>query len=474
MLGARDVKQGETITVNIDSINSEGEGIARVGSDGFVVFVQGALLGERVVCRIARLGKKYAAAAAIEILEASRDRTTPRCKQYELCGGCNLQHVSYSSQVEMKGRILTEALRRIGGMNYAGKIDCEPSPDEWEYRNKTTLPLRRAGKGDGRTVCGYYERRTHNIVPFEGCAVLRPLIGRLICQTAAALHDTGLRAYDESGRSGEMRYLAVRSGEGEKCGEALSGIVMARNLETREFGRLRHIYQELGTKNSEMAGAVMNVNTAPGNFIWGPINRVIYGKRLIGERLGRYELRSDISSFFQINSAQAKKMFEHVRGIIERTGASSLLELYSGVGSLTVYLADVAERVDAVEEIRPSVRLLKENLELNGIGNVRAIADSAERFMQSAENSADGRYDAIVLDPPRTGCDERVTEGIRRVRPAKVVYVSCNPATLARDVSRISEGGMYEVEDVSAFDMFPQTSHVEAVCVMGRVQAHIK
>ncbi|MDR1482212.1 MAG: 23S rRNA (uracil(1939)-C(5))-methyltransferase RlmD [Synergistaceae bacterium] len=466
------MKQGETITVHIDSINSEGEGVARVGSDGFVVFVQGALLGETVLCRIARLGKKYAAATAIEILETSSDRTAPRCKQYELCGGCNLQHVSYSSQVEMKGRILAEALGRIGRINYARKIDCEPSPDEWEYRNKTTLPFRRANKGDGRVVCGYYERRTHNIVPFEGCAVLRPLIGRLVCQTAAALSDSGLRAYDESSKTGEMRYLAVRSGEGEKHEEVLSGIVVARNLENREFGRLRHIYQELGTENREMSGAVLNVNSAPGNFVWGPVNRVIHGRGLLDERLERYKLRVDMSSFFQINPAQAERMFGHVRGIIEKIGVSSLLEFYSGVGSLTVYLADVVGKIDAVEEMRPSVRLLKENLELNGISNVRAIASSAERFMRSAENSTHGRYDAIVLDPPRTGCDEKVIEGIRRVKPAKVVYVSCNPATLARDVSRISEGGMYEIEDVSAFDMFPQTSHVEAVCVMGRVQAH--
>ena len=462
------MRQKETITVQIDSINSEGEGIARVGSGGFVVFVPGALPGETSLCRVTRLGKKYAAASVIEILERSPDRTEPRCGQYGLCGGCHLQHASYRSQLEIKGGILADALRRIGRTAYPAKIDCEPSPEEWEYRNKTTLPFSRAGRGDGRVICGYYERRTHNVVPFEGCAILRQPIGRLISQTMTALQGSGFRAYDEAKKSGEMRYLAMRSGEGIGREAVISGIVMARNLGARELGRLRHIFQGIGAENREMTGAVLNVNAAGGNFIWGPVSRVIHGRGLIDGRLGGYRFRSGISSFFQVNSLQAERMFERVKGIAEGVGAASLLELYSGAGSLTAYLSGAAERVDAVEENRQSIRHLRENMELNGIGNVRAIADSAENFMRNGENLERGRYEVIVLDPPRTGCDERVTDGIRRARPAKVVYVSCNPATLARDVSRISEGGMYEVEDVSAFDMFPQTSHVEAVCVMRR------
>jgi 23S rRNA (uracil1939-C5)-methyltransferase len=466
------VRQGETITVHIDSINSEGEGIARAGSGGFVVFVPGALPGETSVCRVTRLSKKYAAAAVIDILEKSPDRTEPRCKQYGRCGGCHLQHASYPSQLEIKGRILTDALRRIGRACYTGKIDCEPSPEEWGYRNKTTLPFR--GRGDGRVVCGYYERRTHNVIPFGDCAILRPPIGRLISQTMTALQNSGFRAYDEAKKSGDMRHIAMRSGERGTREDVISGIVMARDLSARELGRLRHIYQEIGMENREMTGAVLNVNTAPGNFVWGPVSRVIHGRGLLGERLGGYKFRCDISSFFQVNSPQAERMFERVKSVVKSVGASSALELYSGVGSLTAYLADAAGHVDAVEERGQSVRQLKENMELNGICNVRAIAGSAENFMISGENLEGGRYEVIVLDPPRTGCDERVTEGIRQARPEKVVYVSCNPATLARDVSRLSEGGMYEVEDVSAFDMFPQTSHVEAVCVMRKIPVRRK
>jgi 23S rRNA (uracil1939-C5)-methyltransferase len=457
---------GETITVEISSINSEGEGIARVGAENFVVFVPGALPEERVRCRVTRLSRNYAAAVALEILEASRDRVEPKCGLYDRCGGCQLQHASYGRQIEIKGEILSDALKRIGRVDYARRIECVPSPEEWGYRNKTTIPVHGAGRGGERIVCGYYERRTHNVVPFDGCAVLHPSISGIMSRTISAISDSGLRPYSESKRTGDIRYLAARAGASGGSRRVLTGVVSARTLGAREFGRLRSIHQRLGEEFPELAGAVLNVNSAHDNFIWGPVNRTIHGGRHLDLDLGGYKFRTDLSSFFQINAAQADSMFSCVRRIVESIGASSILELYSGVGSLTAYLSGAAGHVDAVEEWRPSARRLSENMARNGIGNVEVWAGAAENFMKDRGTPLDAGYDAVVLDPPRTGCDERVIDGVRKLRPRLVVYVSCNPATLARDICRLMMDGEYKILEITAFDMFPQTAHVETVCAL--------
>ncbi|MDR1471292.1 MAG: 23S rRNA (uracil(1939)-C(5))-methyltransferase RlmD [Synergistaceae bacterium] len=455
------MRKGEIATVGVTSINSEGEGVARCESGdvkNFVVFLPGALPGERVRCRVVRSSKNYAAAEVLDILDSSGDRVSPRCGAYGRCGGCQLQHASYRSQVELKKKILADAMRRIGRLNLDCAVECFPSPEEWGYRSKAVLPVGRAA--------GYYERRSHNIVPFDGCPILKPQAERVVSDVICALAGSGFRGYDERKRVGDIRYIAARYGECGGLREVLSGVVLSRDLSGREFGRLRDIHQKLGARNPDLAGSVMNVKTGSDNFVWGPLFKSLCGKKFLNARLGNYRYRLDISSFFQINAPQAERIFSFVSGVLEKSGSSSLLELYSGVGSLTLFLASVAGEVDAVEEWRPAARRMAENMEMNGASNVRIFAESSEAFMRRPEALAPNRYDAVVLDPPRAGCSEDVINGIRLMSPETVVYVSCNPATLARDVARMAEDGMYRVESLAAYDMFPQTAHVESVCVM--------
>ncbi|MDR3332623.1 MAG: 23S rRNA (uracil(1939)-C(5))-methyltransferase RlmD [Synergistaceae bacterium] len=462
---------GESIIADISSINSEGEGIARLGEEGFVVFVPGALEGERVQCRVVRTSKKYAAAMATEILAPSRDRLAPRCPVYDRCGGCQLQHATYEAQLRMKGKILSDALRRIGRLDLSEDVRVEPSQDEWGYRNKTVLPALRGRSGAKSIDCGYYERRTHNIVPFVGCPVLHPSLERVVERAIAALSEAGFSGYNEAKKTGDIRHIAVRTGEFKDARAVLTGVVTARDLGAREFGKLRGVHQRLSADDPELVGSVMNVKTSQDNFIWGPVFKRLSGRKLISQGLGGHEFQMDISAFFQINVAQAEAMFRHVTELVNKTDSLALLELYSGVGSLTAYLAGVSGHVDAVEEWRPAARQLALNMECNGIGNVEAFAESAERFVEETVANGSGKYDTIVLDPPRTGCDERVIAGIRRISPENIVYVSCNPATLARDISRITAEPMengYSVQSIAAFDMFPQTAHVESVCHMTR------
>jgi 23S rRNA (uracil1939-C5)-methyltransferase len=274
--------------------------------------------------------------------------------------------------------------------------------------------------------------------------------------------------YDERDRSGDVRYIAARTGGPLRDEEALSCVVAARDFSRRELGRLKSVHQKLGVALPELAGSVLNVNTDPGNFIWGHVFQSLNGKKFVEQRLTEYRFQTDVSAFFQINRAQTEAMFAHVRENVREAGAQNVLELYSGVGSLTAYLSGVAEHIDAVEEWRPAVRQMDENMSRNGIENVRVHADAVERFLSGPENARPGAYDTIVLDPPRTGCPEAVTAAIGRIAPKHVVYVSCNPATLARDMARLMENGAYGIRGIRAFDMFPQTAHVEAVAILAR------
>ncbi|MDR0649299.1 MAG: 23S rRNA (uracil(1939)-C(5))-methyltransferase RlmD [Synergistaceae bacterium] len=462
---------GDILTIDITSVNSEGEGIARAGRDGFVLFVPGAIPGEKVVCRVARASKKYAACALIDILAPSKDRAAPRCQSYGKCGGCQLQHVSYGAQLEMKRDMLKDAMRRIGKLEPPEALGCAPSPLEWSYRNKAALPVQAAAGGKA-LACGYYERRSHRVVPFRECAVLDGRTERAAKLTIEALAASGFTGYDERKRTGDIRHIALRSGKpgSDESGGVLAGIVAARDLTAREFGKLKNAQQRLCGKGGGLAGAVLNVNPSGGNFIWGPLFKPLCGKRFIGQSLGGYNFRTDISAFFQVNALQAEAVFDHVRSAVSRgRKPERLLELYSGSGALTAYLAGVSGEVDAVEEWRQASALMRGNMAANGIENVTPHEDSAENFMRGAGTAKPGAYDAIVLDPPRSGCDAAVIEGVMKIAPEKIVYVSCDPATLARDLSRImgaESGGSYSLESLEAFDMFPQTAHVESVAVL--------
>jgi 23S rRNA (uracil1939-C5)-methyltransferase len=465
---------GDIITVDIASINSEGEGVARFGEDAFVLFIPGALPGEKVTCRVARTSKKYASGVALDILSPSSDRAVPRCPSYDRCGGCQLQHASYEAQLEIKKKILADALRKIARIALPEEAGCLPSPSEWAYRNKTTLPVQR-GSGGKSLVSGYYERRSHRVVRFRECAILESAIERAAKLTISALEESGFIGYDERKKTGDIRHIAIKSGALEDEGTAdkvLAGIVSARNLTAREFGRLKNIGQKLCVENRDLAGAVLNIKPGTDNFIWGPVFKPLCGKRFLNQNLNGYSLRTDISAFFQVNSAQAAIIFEYVKKALSGGKPSEkLLELYSGVGSLTAHLAGVCGKIDAVEEWRNAARLMKENMEANGIKNVEPHESSAENFIKRDDIARPGAYDAIVLDPPRAGCDERVIEGIKKIAPEKIVYVSCNPATLARDLARLadpSSGQAYIIESLEAFDMFPQTAHVESVSVLAR------
>ena len=448
---------GDRITVDVVGINSEGEGIARHGKDGFVIFIPGALPEERVSVRILQAKKRYATAQINERHVSSSLRVEPKCPVYGWCGGCQLQHVGYETQLNIKTKSVTDALARIAGFEILDKVKCTPSPQEWGYRNKASFPLQTTG--EHRLNWGYYAARSHRIVPIESCPVLEPELASLPKLCIDKLREAKFEGYDEQRAMGNLRYLVVRKGTHTE--DLLLGLVTGRIQQKREVGYLRTLYSSLHGEFPGLKGAVLNLNTDRGNFIWGPLFKTLSGKNSLKEKLGNFTFDADISSFFQVNTRQAEQLFAYAAALALKDNPKRILELYSGVGSLTAFLASGGAQIDAVEEWRPATRLLKQNMVQNGITNVSVHECSAEEAFGTLEKG----YEVAVLDPPRSGCDRRVLDGLARLAPKKIVYVSCNPSTLARDIAVLDEQG-YTLQKLEAFDLFPQTAHVETVACL--------
>lgn len=422
--------------LRIDNMASDGKGIAR--TDTGVVFVPGALPGELVEAETVLRKREYSVARIIEIHEPNEQRTQPKCPYFGNCGGCQLQHAEYSLQLDIKSSFVEDAMTRIGKFERT-KITCIPSPKIWNYRNKASFPVKR-----GPTM-GFYVAGSHKLVKIQSCMIIDEILNSAFDKIQAALPTIGIEPYDEVHHKGQLRHVMLRT-NGEKL--LASFILNGKLVKRKEILKIAEGFLD--------STFTVNFNDQKGNAIIGERTEILSGDGLINANVGGYQVSYDSTSFFQVNSPQAENIYSYAASLIDSNG--HLLELYSGVGSMTLQLAKRAEKVTAVEEWKPAVELMKRNLELNRLSNVVPICAKSEEFMSN------GAFSAVVLDPPRSGCDEKVIGQIAALKIPQVVYVSCNPATLARDLSRLRSLG-YKLNSIQAFDMFPQTTHVET-CVL--------
>ncbi len=435
------------VELSVDKMSSDGSGIART-ADG-VVFVEGALPGELVDAAILQRKKDFALARVVQVKKANPRRIVPACPVFGICGGCQLQHASYDLQLEIKADVVRDALTRIGGFDLP-PVGCMPSPAQWNYRNKASFPIR---KIKGKPVAGFYQAGSHRLVQLQTCPVNAAPLNRLFGTVQKELPGLALDVYDEREHGGALRHLILRAGL--HTGETLVSLVINGRLNAKHMKSLTGLCRPL----KDVTTLTLNHNSRPGNVILGDRTEAIKGEGIISERLDGWTLRYDTSSFFQINTDQATQLYRHAG---ELAAGRKALELYSGVGSLTCYLSGV-DSVVAVEEWSGAVGLMERNLAENGLKNVRAVRGRAEDVMAELP----GDCDLVVMDPPRSGCGRAVLDRILEFRPERVVYVSCNPSTLARDAKILAQGG-YRPKSVRAFDMFPQTVHVETVLLLER------
>ncbi len=435
------------VTLKIENLSGDGSGVARTERGMF--FVYGALPGETVTAKILSSNKDFSLARTLTVEEPVKGRTTPHCRYFGLCGGCQLQHASYDLQLKLKADIVKDALIQAGGLKLPrGEIECVASPEQWGYRNKASFPVQAI---NGRIAAGFYQANSHRLVCLDSCPVNAGPINDIFSVLKDGLSALPIMPYDEASHKGELRHLFIRTGL--RTGQSLLSFVINGRLSAK---RLKALAALTGQFHGDLT-LTLNHNSKPGNMILGDFTDIIKGNGLISERLDNWTLSFDTTSFFQVNTGQAEQLFRHVQKLAG--GAKGVLELYSGVGSLTCYLANSGQ-VTSVEEWRGAVKMASRNMKANKL-DVITLCGKAEELVGDLK----GSYDCIVLDPPRDGCARPVLKAIADFRTPSVIYVSCNPVTLARDV-KILAGYGYKLTSIKAFDMFPQTVHVECVALL--------
>lgn len=444
--------EGRPVTLTVEGLNHDGEGVARF--EGLTIFVPGALPGDLVSARVISRKKAYARALVEEVLKPSPARVSPRCPHHGLCGGCRLQHLAYEEQLVYKKGLVEDALRRLGGM----KVPVLPvigMEAPWRYRNKAQVPVAWA---DGRVLAGFYQRRSHTVVDTETCPVQLLPNDEVIRAARRAIQRTGVPIYNEKDHTGTLRHVIARTSRAS--GETLIILV----TKGRELPGKEELLKDLSAGTKNLVGIVQNVNPRRGNKIFGQEDITLWGRGYLEEKLGGLTFRISPQSFFQVNSSQAEILLEKVREYGQLTGEETVFDLYCGTGAIALYISRFARRVIGVESVAAAVEDARQNARLNGITNAEFILGRSE---EAAPRLAKEGYAAhvVIVDPPRGGCRPELLETIITLNPEKVVYVSCNPATLARDLKYLAKGG-YRAIEAQPVDMFPHTSHVETVVLL--------
>lgn len=436
----------EIISLFIDRLGSSGEGIGHY--HGYTVFVEGALPGETVEVRLDECHKRYARAHLLSIVQSSPNRVKPPCPLFGRCGGCQLMHLSYEKQLVMKHQRVLDALQRIGKITDVCVHPCLPSPASLAYRNKIQLPVRPSDNG---IVLGLYERGSHDLVEVDRCFIHCVAGEEVYQEIRTILKESDLEAYQPSTGTGELRHVIIKSAP--QTGQVL--VVFVTNRSPSPI--LKQIAEKVRQRCPAVKGVVHNLNVEKDNVILGKKYTLLAGEGSIHERLCGLTFKVSPASFFQVNSQQAERLYAKAVEFADLQGNETVLDAYCGVGTLSLIFAQAAKKVVGVECVPEAIADAQENAKINQIGNASFVCAQSEEYIQSLSHA-----DVMVLNPPRKGCEPAFLEGIKRLHPKKVVYISCDPATLARDLACLCQGG-YRIEQIQPYDMFPQTAHVESV-----------
>ena len=445
-----------THTVTIDSNGSSGEGITRI--DGYTVFVPHTVKGDVCEILIVKENKNFGYGKLLKLLSPSANRTAPICPLSGKCGGCNIQEMKYEAQLEFKVNKVKDAFSRIGGFSDFTAYSAVSCPTPFGYRNKAQFPVAVSGK-ENRLVYGFYAPHSHRVIPCTSCA-LQSKISNSIVKAVSEFADINLiSAYNESDGSGILRHICVRSGKNETV------VIL---VVTKYDKRLLGIATYLTERFPEITGIVLNKNQNHSNTVYNDTDKVIFGRPYIYENIGDLKYKVHYKSFFQVNPATTKLIYEKVLSFCRGESESTLFDIYCGTGTIGLFAAKSVKKVIGIEICPEAVENAVENARINNITNARFICGKAEdeaiRLIQSGESA-----DIVVLDPPRKGCEKSLIEAVGKMCPGKIIYVSCDCATLARDMKLFSEYG-FMPRSACIFDQFPQTHHVETVVLMSRVQ----
>ncbi len=455
--GETGLKKNDEFLLKIEDMSVNGEGIGR--HEGMTFFVKDAVIGDLVRVGVTKLKKTYGYARLIEIVEPSPDRVEPLCPCCRQCGGCQLQALSYEKQLEFKQRLVENDLKHIGGFD---DIPMEPiigMSDPFHYRNKAQFPV--GTDREGRIITGFYAGRSHRIIPNRDCALGMPVNRQILDIVIGFMERSGIPAYDEAAGQGLVRHILIRCGF--STGEVLVCLIVNGTGLPHEDELIRELSALPG-----MTGVCVNVNTTRGNVILGEETRVLWGQGFITDYIGEIRFQISPVSFYQVNPVQTEVMYRLAADYAGLDGTETVWDLFCGIGTISLILAEKAGRVYGVEAVPQAVEDARRNARINGIDNAEFFEGKAEEvFPEFCKTEAYARPEVVVLDPPRKGCDGKLLAAILEAAPERIVYVSCDPATLARDARILCDGG-YRLERVRPVDNFCQTVHVETVALMVR------
>ena len=449
-------RKNDLVTLEIEDCGIDGEGIGK--ADGFTVFVKDAVIGDTVTAKIIKAKKNYGYGRLMEVLKPSPYRVEPKCEFARQCGGCQLQALSYDQQLVFKTNKVKGHLERIGGFT---DIPMEPiiGMDElFHYRNKAQFPVGR--NKEGKIVTGFYAGRTHNIIENRDCALGVAENKEVLDRVIAHMEKYGIEPYNEATGKGLVRHVLIRYGYFTK--EVMVCLILNGNKLPKEEQLVKSLCEIPG-----MTSITINVNKKRSNVILGEEICLLWGQEYITDRIGDISYQISPLSFYQVNPMQTQKLYAKALEYADLHGQETVWDLYCGIGTISLFLAQKAKFVRGVEIVPAAIENAKENAKLNGLENTEFFVGKAEEVLPR-EYKKNGVYaDVIVVDPPRKGCDETLLETMVEMNPERIVYVSCDSATLARDLKYLCERG-YELRKVCPVDQFGMTVHVETVVLLSK------
>ena len=447
------VKKNKEYLVEIIDQGFEGEGIAKI--EGFTIFIEGAIKGEKCRILIVKVTSSHAFGKLVEILEKSKYRVEPDCATYKRCGGCNLRHIDYEETLNIKQNTVQNLVNKT--LNNKIKVEMTVGMgNTYNYRNKAQYPV--GFDKSGEPVMGVYAKRTHEIIPMRNCMIQNPVSEKIANVVLGFFIKNNIPIYNEKNGEGLLRHIVIKVGI--KTHEIMCILV----LNKKELKKEKELIKVLIREFPEIKTIVKNYNMKNTNVILGNENEVIYGDGYIYDELGDYTFKISPLSFYQINPIQTEALYNIAIEMADLKKTDTLFDLYCGIGTIGIFASPYVNRVYGIEIVKQAIEDAKENANINNIRNIEFFAGDVEKVFENVLKEHNVKPDVIFVDPPRKGLDKHTIENILNIKPEKIVYISCNPASLVRDLKLLEES--YEIKKIQPVDMFPFTSNVECVTVL--------
>ena len=447
------VKPGDQLELAIETLASSGDGLCR--HEGYTLFIPTGLPGDVARCEIVKTTPRFGVVQVLGFSEKSKDRADPPCRVFPECGGCKLQHLEYEKQLAFKAQSVTDALERIGKIDLAVPIESVPAERNLHYRNKGSFAL---SHRRGKPHIGFYKQGTHEVVDSTTCDTLLEPINAIKEWVRGLMQQHRLSIYHEKNHKGLVRGLVVR--HSPETGQSLLGFVTTTGEFPPKF--TEHLLNRKSLIDLGIVGVVRNINNYKTNAIFGDTTQTLWGDDFLTDRLGELEFQLSLTSFFQVNPFQTVKLYDSIKEwVLQKPGP--VVDAYCGNGGISLWLAKAGIGVTGVDESAASVADAKQSAKRNDLPNCRFVKGTLENFLEDPD--AIGPVQTLILDPPRKGCSEEVIDVIPKLNVERLIYVSCNPATLARDLARLTD---YTIRAIKVIDMFPQTAHVETAVLLER------